>query len=56
MAKQTSKIGLRPEPGLRGAIEEVAEADRRPMANLIRAVLEDWIDSQSRAGERAVGR
>ena len=48
MTKQkTSKIALRVEPELRAAIEEAAEADRRPMANLIRAVLADWIDRQA---------
>ena len=49
--QKTSKIALRVEPELRDRLEAAAELDRRPMANLIRAVLEDWIDSQAQ-GER----
>jgi hypothetical protein len=56
MAQQkTSKIALRVEPELRDRLEAAAELDRRPMANLIRAVLADWIDRQAQ-GARSIER
>jgi hypothetical protein len=56
MAQQkTSKIALRVEPQLRDRLEAAVERDRRPMANLIRNVLADWVDGRSREGERALG-
>jgi hypothetical protein len=57
MAQQkTSKIALRVEPELRDRLEAAAELDRRPVANLIRNVLADWVDSRSREGERVLNR
>jgi uncharacterized protein (DUF1778 family) len=53
--QKTSKIALRVEPELRDRLEAAAELDRRPMANLIRAVLADWIERQAH-GERTVWR
>jgi hypothetical protein len=53
--QKTSKIALRDEPELRDRLEAAAELDRRPMANLIRAVLADWIERQAQ-GERTVWR
>jgi uncharacterized protein (DUF1778 family) len=53
--QKTSKIALRVEPELRDRLEAAAELDRRPMANLIRAVLADWIERQAQ-GERTVWR
>ena len=57
MAQQkTSKIALRVEPEFRDRLEAAAELDRRPVANLIRNVLADWVDSRSREGERVLNR
>ena len=53
--QKTSKIALRVEPELRDRLEAAAELDRRPMANLIRNVLADWVDRQVQ-GEQPVGR
>jgi predicted transcriptional regulator len=53
--QKTSKIALRVEPELRDRLEAAAELDRRPTANLIRAVLADWIERQAQ-GERTVWR
>ena len=50
--QKTSKIALRLEPELRDRLEAAAQLDRRPMANLIRAVVADWIDRQA-PGERS---
>jgi hypothetical protein len=57
MAQQkTSKIAFRVERELRDRLEAAAELDRRPVANLIRNVLADWVDSRSREGERVLNR
>ena len=58
-AQRTTKIPLsdqvvlRVNPQLRAAIEAAADEDRRPMANLIRNILSDWIDGRSSRDERA---
>jgi hypothetical protein len=40
-------ITLRVERELRERIELAAAADRRPVSNLVRNILSDWIDSRS---------
>lgn len=46
------EIALRVKPQLREAIEAAANQERRPMSNLIRCILEDWVRSHpsSKAG------
>jgi hypothetical protein len=50
---RSTTIPVRVEPELRVAIEAAAEQDRRPMANLIRNILADWVNSRSSHGEHA---
>ena len=40
------EIALRVKPQLREAIEAAANQERRPMSNLIRCILEDWVQSR----------
>jgi hypothetical protein len=40
------QIVVRVEPDLREAIAAAAERDRRPVANLVRNILSDWLDSR----------
>jgi predicted transcriptional regulator len=39
---KTANLKIRVEPALRAALEQVAETDRRPLAQLIRVALEDF--------------
>jgi hypothetical protein len=39
---KTEHVVMRMEPELRAAMEAAAEADRRPISNLVRCVLADW--------------
>jgi hypothetical protein len=53
------RIDLRVDRELRERIELAAAADRRPVSNLIRNILSDWIDgrqSTERAGAIEQGR
>jgi uncharacterized protein (DUF1778 family) len=55
MTEQSMKrehITLRLERELRERIEMAAAADRRPVSNLVRNILSDWIDGRQSA-ERA---
>jgi predicted HicB family RNase H-like nuclease len=54
MRRVTEQLNVRVEPELRAALETAAEADRRPIASLVRNVLSDWIEGRSQ-GERAAG-
>ena len=47
---RSEHVTLRLEPELREAIEAAAEADRRPVSNLVRNILSDWVDGRSQAG------
>ena len=50
MSKQSNKVEqivVRMEPELRKRIKIAAEQDRRPVGNLVRNVLRDWLDSRS---------
>jgi hypothetical protein len=53
--KLNEEIALRVRPQLREAIESAANQERRPMSNLIRCILEDWVRSRhsSKAGTGA---
>jgi predicted HicB family RNase H-like nuclease len=53
MAKRPNKVSrseqivVRMEPELRKRIKIAAEQDHRPVGNLVRNVLRDWLDSRS---------
>ena len=50
MSKQSNKVEqivVRMEPELRKRIKIAAEQDHRPVGNLVRNVLRDWLDSRS---------
>jgi hypothetical protein len=49
--QKTEHVVIRMEPELRAAIEAAAEQERRPISNLVRCVLADWLEQ--RAGEHA---
>ncbi len=57
MAKRANKaplsdrIGVRIEPQLRAAMDHAAAAERRPLANLIRNILADYVAN----GQRRLG-
>jgi hypothetical protein len=56
MAKFTNKstfIPVRVEPELREAIKTAAEEDRRPMASLVRIILEDWVSTRAAHDQHA---
>jgi hypothetical protein len=49
MAKD-AVISVRVTPSLKAALEKAAEADRRPLANLVALILADWVEEH--AGKR----
>ena len=51
MAK-TAALSLRVEPDLKAALEELARADRRPVASYVENVLADHVAERARAGAR----
>ena len=46
----TEHTSLRLEPELREALQQAAERERRPLANLMRIALSDWLEGRSSAG------
>jgi hypothetical protein len=46
-AQRTEQIVVRLEPELRRRIKIAADLDHRPVGNLVRNVLRDWLDSRS---------
>jgi predicted HicB family RNase H-like nuclease len=50
LKKRTGQLVLRVEPELRAELEAAAEEERRPMANLIRNILADWVDGRPSVG------
>jgi hypothetical protein len=53
----TAQIGLRLHPELRAALEQAAARERRPLSNLMRIALSDWLVSRQQgmaSGQRAV--
>jgi hypothetical protein len=55
MSKSPSPMGnltLRIDDALRAELEAAAERDRRPVGNLIRCVLSDWVERRAVVGER----
>jgi predicted DNA-binding protein len=47
---KTEQLSIRLDPVIRERLEAAAERDRRPVSNLVRNVLADWL------AERAPGR
>lgn len=37
-------IGFRVDEEVKKRLEEIAKTERRPLANLIRIIVEDWLD------------
>jgi hypothetical protein len=48
----SEQVVLRLDPGLRAELAKWADEDRRPMASLIRIVLEDWVEGRSQSAPR----
>ncbi len=48
--KCSDTISLRVEPELRSAIEAAADEERRPVASMVRVILEDWIRERPAGG------
>jgi hypothetical protein len=41
--KKTERISARVEPEILAALQKTAEADRRPIASLVRNIVVDWV-------------
>ena len=51
--KKSESVGLRFRPSLKRALDELAAADRRPLATYIELVLEDHVERSGKpAGKR----
>ena len=51
--KKSEPVGLRFRPSLKRALDELAAADRRPLATYIELVLEDHVERSGKpAGKR----
>jgi predicted HicB family RNase H-like nuclease len=48
-AQRSDQIMIRIEPELHNAIKIAAEQDHRPVGNLVRKILADWLDSRPQA-------
>jgi hypothetical protein len=52
--KKTEPVGLRLKPSLKSALDDLAAADRRPLATYIEIVLQDHVDQCGKpAGKRS---
>jgi predicted transcriptional regulator len=51
-AEHMVSFSVRIEPELRAQLERAAEADRRPVTQLIRNVLHDFVATHQKNGER----
>lgn len=51
MSKNTEMISTRVDPEVRAVIEKAAAEERRPVGNLVRCILADWVNW--RAGAQA---
>lgn len=45
-------IGIKVPPNMRSAIEELAEADRRPMSSMARILLEEALAARGKKGKK----
>jgi predicted transcriptional regulator len=46
------QISARLDPEVLEVVQHVAEAERRPVSNLVRNIVEDWAKARERQGER----
>jgi hypothetical protein len=55
MSNQTGRpqVSARVDPEVLEALAAAAKADRRPVSNLIRNVLADWVEARSAGEQRA---
>jgi hypothetical protein len=51
---KTDQLSIRIDPVIRRQLEAAAEQDRRPMSNLVRLVLANWLASHD-GGDRRRG-
>jgi predicted HicB family RNase H-like nuclease len=55
MSNKSDQLSVRIDPLIRERLEAAAEQDRRPVLNLVRNVLADWLADQSqRSRQREV--
>ena len=54
--KKTEPVGLRFRPSLKNALDELAAADRRPLATYIEFVLEDHVAAKNAASGKSAGK
>jgi hypothetical protein len=45
--RQSAQLVIRVQPALRKELESVAAAERRPLGNLVRLALSDWLAQHS---------
>jgi predicted HicB family RNase H-like nuclease len=48
MSNKSDQLSVRIDPLIRERLELAAERDRRPVSNLVRNVLADWLDQSHR--------
>jgi hypothetical protein len=53
---KTDRLSFRIDPTTRQQLEAAAEQDRRPMSNLVRNVLADWLASHAGIARRQSNR
>jgi predicted DNA-binding protein len=51
--RRSTQMVIRLEPTLRERLEAAASADRRPVSNLVRCVLADWLKERASHDQRA---
>jgi uncharacterized protein (DUF1778 family) len=49
------QLSIRVEPDLREAIEAAADRDQRPVSNLVRVILSDWLRAHAADHAAQVG-
>jgi len=55
MRRVSQQLNVRIAPELREALEAAAEQDRRPVSNLVRGVLAEWIESRVASSQERMG-
>jgi hypothetical protein len=52
--QRREKVSARLDPAVIEVIEQVAEAERRPVSSVVRNIVDDWVGARSgHQGERA---
>lgn len=53
---KTAPLGLRLRPSLKSALEDLAKADKRPLATYIEIVLEEHVEEKAKGGGKRRGK